>query len=90
MCPGGEAAFVGAMVADSTVLRGRVHWYTAMLGRKASLKALRAALHRVRPTALRTTEFAQGTRCTCTILIETPQLILKSGLDPLKLSSSVF
>lgn len=31
-----------------------------MLGRKASLKALRATLHRHRPTALRTTEFAQG------------------------------
>lgn len=31
-----------------------------MLGRKASLKALRAALYRHRPTALRTTEFAQG------------------------------
>ncbi len=31
-----------------------------MLGRKASLKALRATLHRLRPTALRTTEFAQG------------------------------
>ncbi len=60
VCPGGEAAFVGAMVADSLVLRGRVHWHTAMLGRKASLKALRTALHRLRPTALRTTEFAQG------------------------------
>lgn len=31
-----------------------------MLGRKASLKALRTALYRHRPTALRTTEFAQG------------------------------
>lgn len=31
-----------------------------MLGRKASLKALRAVLYRHRPTALRTTEFAQG------------------------------
>lgn len=60
VCPGGEAAFVGAMVADSLLLRDRIHWYTAMLGRKASLKALRTALYRHRPTALRTTEFAQG------------------------------
>ena len=34
-----------------------------MLGRKASLKALRAALYRHQPTALRTTEFAQGAPC---------------------------
>ncbi len=36
-----------------------------MLGRKASLKALRAALYRQRPTALRTTEFVQGAPCWC-------------------------
>lgn len=60
VCPGGEAAFVGAMVADSLELRHRVHWFTSMVGRKASLKALRTALYRHCPTALRTTEFAQG------------------------------
>lgn len=60
VCPGGEAAFVGAMVADSLQLGGRVHWHTAMLGRKSSLKALRATLYRHRATALRTTEFSQG------------------------------
>lgn len=36
-----------------------------MLGRKASLKALRGALYRHRPTALRTTEFAQGAPLNC-------------------------
>ena len=61
VCPGGEEAFVCAMIADSLVLRERVHWHTAMLGRKSSLKTLRAALHRHRPSALRTTEFSQGT-----------------------------
>jgi predicted NBD/HSP70 family sugar kinase len=41
--------------------------YTAMLGRKASLKALRAALYRHRPSALRTTEFAQGASRRCCV-----------------------
>lgn len=27
VCPGGEAAFVGAMVADSLQLRDRIHWW---------------------------------------------------------------
>jgi 23S rRNA (adenine1618-N6)-methyltransferase len=43
--PGGELAFVRAMITDSCVLRGRVHWYSSMCGKKASMKLLRQELH---------------------------------------------
>lgn len=36
--PGGDVAFVLQMIEDSTVLQGAIHWYTALLGKKASLK----------------------------------------------------
>lgn len=36
--PGGDSAFVLQMVDDSTTLQGTIHWYTALLGKKASLK----------------------------------------------------
>ncbi|KAF6250628.1 hypothetical protein COO60DRAFT_1705635 [Scenedesmus sp. NREL 46B-D3] len=57
---GGELAFVRAMIADSRVLRGRVHWYSSMCGKKATLKVLRQDLHGAGVTALRTTELVQG------------------------------
>ena len=56
---GGELAFVSALVADSLRLRGAVHWYTSMVGKKATLRAgaqpavpprrACAAYHRVLP-----------------------------------------
>lgn len=66
MYPGGELAFVRRMIADSQQLRGRVHWYTSMLGKKASLKRLRTELMDAGATALRTTEFAQVSAAACT------------------------
>ena len=59
VCPGGELAFVTQMVTDSLKLRGRVHWYSSMVGKKATLKQLRRVLHDSKVTALRTTEFVQ-------------------------------
>ncbi|CAK7567095.1 MAG: hypothetical protein SEPTF4163_005056 [Sporothrix epigloea] len=41
---GGEVAFVGRILAESLVLRNRVCWYTAMLGKLASLATLVAQL----------------------------------------------
>lgn len=58
--PGGEAAFVLAMARDSTTVNRRVHWFTTMVGKKATLKSLRAALQTLGVRALRTTEFSQG------------------------------
>lgn len=43
--PGGELAFLRAMLRDSQQLRGRIHWYSSMCGKKATLKVLRQELH---------------------------------------------
>ena len=59
VCPGGELAFVSHMVQDSLKLQGRVHWYSSMVGKKATLKQLRRMLHESKVTALRTTELVQ-------------------------------
>ncbi len=58
--PGGEAAFVASMVEDSLRLGEAVHWYTTMVGKKATLKAMRAMLAARGARAVRTAEFAQG------------------------------
>ncbi len=43
-CPGGELAFVSRMIDDSASLRFQVRWFTTMLGRKATLVALKQRL----------------------------------------------
>ncbi|KAJ9523354.1 hypothetical protein QJQ45_005399 [Haematococcus lacustris] len=58
--PGGELAFVLRMLEDSVRLGSRVHWYSSMVGKKSTLKALRRELHARHVTAIRTTELAQG------------------------------
>lgn len=40
--------------------QGRIHWYTSMVGKKATLREVRAALLRRRCPALRTTQLCQG------------------------------
>jgi hypothetical protein len=57
--PGGELAFVTALVQDSLALRGAVHWYSTKVGKKATLRAARSLLYRHGVRVLRTTEFCQ-------------------------------
>jgi 23S rRNA (adenine1618-N6)-methyltransferase len=60
-CRGGEAAFVGRLIEESAQFPGLCHWFTAMLGKKATFKALRRRLQGMsRVTAVRTTELSQG------------------------------
>ena len=63
--PGGELAFVRNMVEDSKRLWDRIHWFTTMLGKKATMKTIRKELYHLsspdgRGLVVRTTEFAQG------------------------------
>lgn len=57
--PGGELAFVTSMVEDSVRLHGAIHWYTTMVGKKVTLKAVRTLLYSRGVRIVRTTEFFQ-------------------------------
>ena len=57
--PGGELSFILNMIEDSVRLGARIHWYSSMVGKKVTLKAIRKELHSRHVTAIRTTEFAQ-------------------------------
>lgn len=41
---GGEVEFVKKMISDSLVLKGKIKWYTSMVGKKSSLKPLKLYL----------------------------------------------
>eukprot|EP00249_Psilotum_nudum_P018251 c26713_g1_i2 orf=144-1733(+) len=60
VCPGGELSFITRMIEDSLQLKGQIHWYTTLVGRKVNLKVLIPKLRRMGVTMLRTTEFSQG------------------------------
>jgi hypothetical protein len=45
---------------ERAAMQGRIHWYTSMVGKKATLRAVRGALHAARCPALRTAELCQG------------------------------
>lgn len=58
-CEGGEEAFTMAMVADSLRLKGQVHWYTTMFGKKATFRTVRKYVKRLSAvSAVRSLELA--------------------------------
>lgn len=59
-CPGGEAAFVGRMIAESRALGDRILWFTSLVSRSENLPALRRALRAAGPVAVRVVPMAQG------------------------------
>ncbi|KOS23309.1 putative methyltransferase-like protein [Escovopsis weberi] len=60
--PGGEVAFVSRILQESLVLRGRVAWYTAMLGFQSSLTRIVAKLKEHGVDNYAVTEFVQGSK----------------------------
>lgn len=59
-CPGGEAAFAKSLVEESAPLGARVGWFTVLLSKAATLDALKPALRRAKPSAVRVVAMAQG------------------------------
>uniref|UniRef100_A0A7S2TVK9 U6 small nuclear RNA (adenine-(43)-N(6))-methyltransferase n=1 Tax=Lotharella oceanica TaxID=641309 RepID=A0A7S2TVK9_9EUKA len=60
VCEGGEEAFVSGIVDDSVALKGRVRWYTTMLGKKSSVKTILRLLRSKGIKNIVTTDFLQG------------------------------
>ncbi|KAI1123449.1 hypothetical protein F5Y10DRAFT_54032 [Nemania abortiva] len=61
-CEGGEVGFVKRMIEESLALRGRVQWYTAMLGKQSSLEVLIEVLRSRRINNFAVTTFIQGSK----------------------------
>ncbi|KAI1109872.1 hypothetical protein F5Y14DRAFT_389490 [Nemania sp. NC0429] len=62
VCEGGEVAFVERMIVESLVLRGRVQWYTTMLGKQSSLAVLVEILRKHEINNFAVTTFIQGSK----------------------------
>jgi 23S rRNA (adenine1618-N6)-methyltransferase len=62
VCEGGEVGFVGRILDESLILRGRVQWYTSMLGKQSSLEKLVEMLHAKGIDNYALTEFVQGNK----------------------------
>jgi len=58
--PGGEQTFVGQMARESAAMPYTCRWWTSMLGRKASIKPIRALLKTMRVPLVRVCELVQG------------------------------
>ncbi|KAK5652106.1 hypothetical protein OQA88_10884 [Cercophora sp. LCS_1] len=62
VCEGGEVAHIGRMLQESLLLRERVQWYTAMLGKATSVEALVEKLRAHNIDNFAVTEFVQGNK----------------------------
>lgn len=65
VCEGGECVFVQTMISDSLMMhtrgQGTCHWYTVMLGKKSTFRAMRKVVNGMQSvTAVRTKELVQG------------------------------
>lgn len=58
-CPGGEEAFILRMVDESKKYSDRVIWFSSMLGKKKTLKAVKRRMFEL-GAVVQTTEFLQG------------------------------
>eukprot|EP01138_Halocafeteria_seosinensis_P006161 gb/GECG01006300.1/.p1 GENE.gb/GECG01006300.1/~~gb/GECG01006300.1/.p1 ORF type:complete len:559 (+),score=55.58 gb/GECG01006300.1/:1-1677(+) len=58
--PGGEDVFVNGLINDSANFKYSVFWFTTMVGKKATLDTLSAALRGQDAQTIRTTKFFQG------------------------------
>lgn len=59
-CPGGEAAFLGRMIAESARIPGAIGWFTSLVSKSDHLPALRRALRQACATEIRVIPMAQG------------------------------
>ncbi len=59
-CPGGEAAFVRRMIAQSVPLGDRCRWFTTLVSKRGSLPAIYHALKMERAADVRTIAMSQG------------------------------
>ncbi|KAI8944833.1 hypothetical protein F4801DRAFT_161957 [Xylaria longipes] len=87
VCEGGEVRFVQRMIDESLVLRERVQWYTAMLGKQSSLEILIEALKKHKINNLAVTTFIQGSKTrrwglAWSFLTRRPSLSASRGLSP--------
>ncbi|KAI1418756.1 hypothetical protein F5Y12DRAFT_529187 [Xylaria sp. FL1777] len=62
VCDGGEVRFVERIISESLILRDRVQWYTAMLGKQSSIEVLIDALQKHRINNFAVTTFVQGSK----------------------------
>lgn len=58
--PGGEAAFIGRLIAESAAPAAQVFWFSTLVSRSESLPAVSKALERVKPALTRVVEMSQG------------------------------